>query len=55
MKVIDNSNIDSFAENYWAKWAVRRITPDYYISTYYLNTKKYEEMKANALDSKNDN
>ena len=54
LKIIDASNIDAFSENYWAKYAVNRISPNYYTSTYYLNMKKYEEMKADALDIKND-
>ena len=54
LRSIDASNIDSFSEDYYAKWAVYRITPNYFTSTYYLNMKNYEEMKADALDSKND-
>ncbi len=54
LRSIDASNIDSFLRHYYAKWAVYRISPNYYTSTYYLNMKKYEEMKADALDSKND-
>ena len=52
-KSINSTNIDSFTEEYWVKWAIPRISPNYYISTYYLNMKNYEEMKADALDSKN--
>ena len=54
LKRIDASNIDSLSADYYAKWAVYRIHPNYYTSTYYLNMKNYEEMKADALDSKND-
>ncbi len=53
VKFINSTNIDAFAENYWAKWTITRVSPDYYTSTYYLNMKKYEEMKTDALDSKN--
>ena len=52
-KSINSTNIDSFVEEYWVKWAINRISPNYYISSYYLNMKNYEEMKADALDSKN--
>ncbi len=40
--------------NLGTEFEVYRISPNYYTSTYYLNMKKYEEMKADALDSKND-
>ena len=50
---IDSTNIDQLGELYWFKWSVARIRPTYYVSNYNLNLQKYEEMKADALDSKN--
>jgi len=51
---INSTNVDALAEEYWAKWVIPRISPDYYTSTYIANMKNYEERKADALDSKND-
>ena len=52
-KFIDSTNIDRLSELYWFKWSVARIRPTYYTSNYNLNLQTYEEMKADALDSKN--
>ena len=51
--VIDETNIEEFCRGNWSSYTVRRIRPDYYNATYNLNMHKYEEMKADALDSKN--
>jgi len=51
--VIDESNIEQFLNGSWASYTVRRIRPTYHMATYNLNMRKYEEMKADALDSKN--
>jgi len=53
MTVVSESNIEQFISGYWTKYYVSRIRPSYYMATYNLNMRKYEEMKADALDSKN--
>jgi len=53
MSVVDETNIERFFSAYWTKYIIRRIRPSYYTATYNLNMRKYEEMKADALDSKN--
>jgi len=50
--VIDETNIEQFL-NGMTRYYIRRINPSYYMATYNLNMRKYEEMKADALDSKN--
>ena len=53
LKQIDKSNIEPVLNDYWVRYALQRIQPNYYICTYRLNLRKHKEMKANALDSKN--
>lgn len=55
LKQIDESNIEPVLNDYWFRYALNRIQPNYYICTYRLNLRKHKEMKAHALDSKNDN
>ena len=53
VRQIDETNVERLVSGSWSSYTVRRIRPTYYTATYNLNMRKYEEMKADALDSKN--